>query len=280
MNPYPVTLPPLSGWALILGASSGFGAATALMLARAGVDIIGVHLDRRAGQAGVQRIVEQIQALGHEAWFYNGNAGDAELRRRVLDEVKERFDTRGRGEQVRVMLHSLAFGSLARYFGATSDDQVTMKQIEMTCDVMAHSLVYWTQDLLRRDLLSPQGRIFAMTSTCSQRVWDGYGAVSAAKAALESHIRQIARELGPRGITANGICAGVADTPAARKIPSWSTMSRAAQAQNPHKRLTRPEDVAAALVALAQPCTYWMNGGTIYVDGGEGHCGPETFLEA
>jgi NAD(P)-dependent dehydrogenase (short-subunit alcohol dehydrogenase family) len=279
-NTQPITLPPLSGWALVLGASSGFGAASAKMLARAGVDIIGVHLDRRAAMPEVQKTVDEIQAMGREAWFYNGNAGSEELRCRVLDEVRTRFEQRGKQERVRVVLHSLAFGSLARYFGQTPNDQATLKQLEMTLDVMAHSLVFWVQDLLRRDLLSLEGRIFAMTSTGSQRVWDGYGAVSAAKAALESHIRQIARELGPRGITANAVCAGVTDTPAARKIPSWSTMSRAAQAQNPHKRLTRPEDVAAALVALAQPCTYWMNGNTIYVDGGEGHCGPETFLEA
>ena len=274
----PVKLPPLSGWALILGASSGFGAATALMLARAGVDIVGVHLDRRAGLAEVARLSSEIRSHGREAWFYNGNAGDAEFRERVLGELRTRFAERGRGEQVRVVLHSLAFGSLSRYFGRASEDWVTRKQLDMTCDVMAHSLVYWVQDLLRRDLLSAEGRIFAMTSTGSERVWDGYGAVSAAKAALESHVRQIARELGPRGISANAICAGVTDTPAARKIPCWPTMSRAAQAQNPHKRLTRPEDVAATLVALAQPCTYWLTGNTIYVDGGEGHCGPETFL--
>ena len=274
----PLRLPPLGGWALILGASSGFGAAAARTFARAGVDIVGVHLDRRAGLDEVERIASEIRSRGREAWFYNGNAGDEEFREKVLGELGARFAERGRGEQVRVVLHSLAFGSLSRYFGPESDDWVTRKQLDMTSDVMAHSLVYWVQDLVRRDLLSAEGRILAMTSTGSRRVWDGYGAVSAAKAALESHVRQIARELGPRGITANSICAGVTDTPAARKIPCWETMSRAAQAQNPRKRLTRPEDVAAALVALAQPCTYWLNGNTIYVDGGEGHCGPETFV--
>jgi NAD(P)-dependent dehydrogenase (short-subunit alcohol dehydrogenase family) len=274
----PQKLPPLGGWALILGASSGFGAAAARTFARAGMDIVGVHLDRRAGLGEVERISSDIRSLGREAWFYNGNAGDEEFRQKVLGELGARFAERGRGEQVRVVLHSLAFGSLNRYFGPESHDWVTRKQLDMTSDVMAHSLVYWVQDLVRRDLLSAEGRILAMTSTGSDRVWDGYGAVSAAKAALESHVRQIARELGPRGITANSICAGVTDTPAARKIPCWETMSRAAQAQNPRKRLTRPEDVAAALVALAQPCTYWLNGNTIYVDGGEGHCGPETFL--
>jgi enoyl-[acyl-carrier-protein] reductase (NADH) len=143
----------------------------------------------------------------------------------------------------------------------------------MTCDVMAHSLVYWVQDLLAEDLLSDQGRIFAMTSTGSSQVWKGYGAVSAAKSALESHVRQLAFELGPRGITTNAICAGVTDTPALKKIPDAETMVQVAVRKNPSHRLTRAEDVANALVALAQPCTYWMNGNTIFVDGGEAHSG-------
>ena len=56
-QPTDVPLPPLDGWALILGASSGFGAAAAVALARAGVDIIGVHLDRRATMPNVERII-------------------------------------------------------------------------------------------------------------------------------------------------------------------------------------------------------------------------------
>jgi enoyl-[acyl-carrier-protein] reductase (NADH) len=112
-----------------------------------------------------------------------------------------------------------------------------------------------------------------MTSTGSTQVWQGYGAVSAAKSALESHIRQLALELGPRGITANAICAGVTDTPAMQKIPNAEQMKEVAIRKNPFHRLTRPEDVANALVALAQPCTYWLNGNVLHVDGGEAHSG-------
>jgi enoyl-[acyl-carrier protein] reductase III len=80
---------------------------------------------------------------------------------------------------------------------------------------MAHSLVYWTQDILARKLMTTHGCIFAMTSTGSSEMWGSYGAVSAAKAALESHIRQLAMGLPPQRISANAICAGVTETPAA-----------------------------------------------------------------
>ncbi|MCK6536161.1 MAG: SDR family oxidoreductase [Polyangiaceae bacterium] len=263
-------VPPLDGWALILGASSGFGEAAALALARAGVDIIGVHLDRRGTMPHVERLVVSLREMGREAWFYNVNAADEDKRAEVLDDVNRRFTERGRGEKVRVLLHSLAFGTLKPLVG---EDAVNQKQVDMTCDVMAHSLVYWTQDLLSRQLLSNQGRIFAMTSTGAAQVWRGYGVVSSAKAALESHIRQLALELAPAGITANAICAGVTDTPALKKIPDSDAMREVAIRKNPSHRLTRPEDVGRALVALAQPCTYWLTGNVLYVDGGEAHSG-------
>lgn len=268
-----VPLPALDGWALILGASSGFGEAAARSLAQAGVNIIGVHLDRRATMPQVEQIVAAVKEHGREAWFYNVNAADAGKRASVLDDVAKRFAERGKGEKIRVLLHSIAFGTLKPFIESELSDSVNQKQIDMTCDVMAHSLVYWVQDIVHRDLISDQGRIFAMTSTGAAQVWRGYGAVSAAKAALESHIRQLALELGPRGITANAICAGVTDTAALKKIPDNETMVGVAIRKNPSHRLTRPEDVSRALVALAQPCTYWLNGNVLYLDGGEAHSG-------
>jgi NAD(P)-dependent dehydrogenase (short-subunit alcohol dehydrogenase family) len=113
------------------------------------------------------------------------------------------------------------------------------------------------------------GRIFAMTSSGSSRVIPNYGAVSAAKAALEAHCRQLAAELAPRGITVNALRGGVTDTPALRRIPGHERIIEGALARNPTGRLTRPEDVARALVALAGPDTYWVTGNVINVDGGE-----------
>ena len=71
-----------------------------------------------------------------------------------------------------------------------------------------------------------------MTSAGGTRVWPTYGAVSAAKATLESHCRQLALELGAHGITANAIRAGVTDTPALRKIPGNEKMVAAATERN------------------------------------------------
>ena len=103
---------------------------------------------------------------------------------------------------------------------------------------MGHSLVYWVQDCLRAGLFDWGGRIFAMTSAGGTRAIPNYGPVSAAKAILEAHIRQLALELAPAGITANAILAGVTDTPALRLIPGHEKLMEIARQRNPHKRLT------------------------------------------
>lgn len=263
----------LDGWALILGASSGFGAAASIELARAGCDIAAVHLDRRATQPQADELAERIRDIGREARFYNTNAADPARRDNVLDDLEVRLREQGTQARVSVLMHSLAFGSLLPFVDDDAGQETELRQLEMTSDVMAHSLVGWVQALVRRKMLVEGGRVFAMTSTGSWSAWRGYGAVSAAKAALEAHVRQLAVELAPRGITVNAICAGVTDTPALRKIPTADDMVAVALRKNPHGRLTRPDDVARALVALAQPSTYWMTGNVIQVDGGEAIAG-------
>lgn len=254
-------------WALILGASSGFGEATAIELARSGMNIFGVHFDRKSTLPHVEEVTGKIRELGREAVFFNINAADAEKRSAVLDEMGAQLkETSG---SVRVLLHSLAFGTLKLFAAENAKDEISQPQMEMTLDVMANSLVYWTQELVQRKLMGEGGRIYAMTSSGGTRVLPNYGAVSAAKASLESHIRQLAVELAPQGITANAIRAGVTDTPALRKIPGSDQLLEIAAQRNPSKRLTTPQDIGKAIVILCHRDTYWMTGNTIGVDGGE-----------
>ncbi|HXV83151.1 MAG TPA: SDR family oxidoreductase [Candidatus Binatia bacterium] len=256
-------------WALILGASSGFGEAISLELAEAGMHIFGIHLDRKSTLENVDRIIGQIKDKGRKAVFFNINASDLEKRRETLGQIEETLKENDNPSGIKVLVHSLAFGTLKPYIASSQKEMVTDTNINMTLDVMAHSLVYWTQELVSRKLMVEGGRIFAMTSAGGHRVWKTYGPVSAAKAALESHIRQLAVELAPLGITANSIQAGVTETPALSKIPGSDIIVENALRVNPSGRLTRPKDVAEAIVSLSAKGTHWITGNVIKVDGGE-----------
>jgi NAD(P)-dependent dehydrogenase (short-subunit alcohol dehydrogenase family) len=257
---------PFAGeWAIILGASSGFGAATARALARHGMGVVGVHLDRKATLPLAEAVANDVRAADAPAHFFNVNAADDEKRVQVCERTRELTG----GRPLRVIMHSLAFGTLKPFVGGDPAQQTTKAQLEMTLDVMAHSLVYWVQDLRARGLVGDGTRIFAMTSSGGTRVMPFYGAVSAAKAALESHVRQLALELGAEHVAVNAIRAGVTDTPAVRKIPIAETLLGEARRRNPGGRLTEPEDVAQAIVALSLPGTGWISGNVIGVDGAE-----------
>jgi enoyl-[acyl-carrier protein] reductase III len=250
-------------WALVLGASSGFGEACARAMAGAGYNIFGVHLDRRAGLEHVRELKADILATGRKAQFFNINAADPEKMEDTLRAMTEEMEE---GEEIGVLMHSLAFGTLRNYVG---EGAVSISQMDMTLRVMAHSLVDWTQATIRLGLLGRDGRVFAMTSSGSTRVIPSYGPVSAAKCALEAHCRQLAFELAPMGITVNALRGGVTDTPALRKIPGNDLIIESALKKNPSGRLTTPEDVAAAALALCSPHGHWITGNVINVDGGE-----------
>lgn len=256
-------------WALILGASSGFGAATALELARNGVNIIGLHLDRGPGLEAVKKLVVELESFGVQVHYTNMNIANTEKRTDAIARIKATIAAVPDGPQIlHVVMHSVAFGSLLPFIGEVSKT-LSQAQVEMTLDVMANSLVYWAQDLWRAGLLGKGSRFFSMTSAGSVTVFETYGAVSAAKAALESHTRQLALEMAKHGVLANTIMAGVTDTAALRKIPGSDKLVEGATRRNPSGRLTTTTDIAKTIRALSDPEIVWINGATIVVDGGE-----------
>ncbi|NQY90386.1 MAG: SDR family oxidoreductase [Deltaproteobacteria bacterium] len=252
-------------WAVVLGASSGFGSAVSARLAAEGYNICGVHLDRRSTMPLADRAREAVEEAGVEALFFNVNAVDRDKMTLVLDQLEPLAGADG----VSLLFHSLAFGSLAPLVGEDASASARDSQMAMTLNVMASSLVAWTQELAWRRLLGEGSRVMAMTSAGSTRAAPSYGMVSAAKAALEAYVRQLALELGPRGVAVNAIRAGVTDTPALAHIPGAADLKEHARSVNPGGRLTEPGDIAELVSLLMQPGGTWLTGNVLGVDGGE-----------
>ena len=251
-------------WAIILGCSTGHGAATAKQLATEGYGIIGFHLDSGSIKKDAAKLQEEIASLNsNRVKFWNENAADKEVMFSKMEEIKTILDN----GKVKLLMHSIAFGSTTNFFHPTP---VRQRQMDMTQHVMAHCLIYWTQALLENNLLTSGSRILGLTSEGSYKAIEGYGPVGVAKASLEAVVRQIGWELGSQGITANTIQAGITPTRALTKISTdWEDWVERTKERNPMKRVTTPEDVAGLVSLLLNDKADFVNCSTIFCDGGE-----------
>ena len=251
-------------WAIILGCSTGHGAAISKQLASEGYGIIGFHLDRGAIKKEAKELEKEIASINNaKVKFWNENAADKEV---MLKRIPEIVSLIGDGK-VKLLMHSIAFGSTTNFFKPTP---VRQRQMDMTQHVMVHCLIYWTQAILNEKLFTSGSRILGLTSEGSYKAMEGYGPVGVAKASLEAVIRQIGWELGKKGITANTIQAGITPTRALTKISEdWEDWIETTKKRNPMKRVTTPKDVAGLVSLLMSEKADFVNCSTIFCDGGE-----------
>ena len=258
----------MSEWVLLLGGSTGHGAATAKKLAGDGYGIIAFHFDRGDAKKIAEETIAEVNQLSNgRCHYFNRNAASEE----TIDEYLPKISEITKGASLKLLLHSIAFGTTTNFFG---EKPVTQRQMDMTVHVMGNSLLYWTQKLFSEKLLGEGSRVMGLTSEGNYLAMEGYGPVSVAKVAMEAIIRQIGWELGQYGITANAVQAGVTPTRALTKITDkWEDWIENTKKRNPMHRTTTPEDIAGTVSMLLKPEADFINCSIIYCDGGEHRSG-------
>tara|TARA_B100001989_G_scaffold108901_1_gene76423 strand:+ start:660 stop:1442 length:783 start_codon:yes stop_codon:yes gene_type:complete len=258
----------MSKWVLLLGGSTGHGAATAKKLASDGYGIIAFHFDRGEAKKIANKTIKEVKEITKDRCHYFNTNATSE---KTMDEYIPILKKITNGEPLKLLLHSIAFGTTTNFFG---EKPVTQRQMDMTVHVMGNSILYWTQKLFNQGLLSNGSRVIGLTSEGNFLAMEGYGPVSVAKVAMEAIIRQIGWELGSQGITANSVQAGVTPTRALTKITeNWEIWVENTKKRNPMKRTTDPQDVANVISLLLLPEADFINCSIVYCDGGESRSG-------
>jgi enoyl-[acyl-carrier protein] reductase I len=161
-------------------------------------------------------------------------------------------------------VHSIAFAPKDALHGRVVD--VSRDGFLATLDVSCWTfirLAHLAEPLMRRG-----GTLFTMTYYGSQMVVKNYNIMGVAKAALESSVRYMAAELGPKGIRVHAISPGPLATRAASGIPEFDALLDKAREKAPSRSLVSIDDVGVATAFLAHDAAKLITGDTLYVDGG------------
>jgi enoyl-[acyl-carrier protein] reductase I len=162
------------------------------------------------------------------------------------------------------LVHSIAFAPKEALCGRVVD--VPHDGFLTTLDVSCWSFIRMAH--LAEPLMTNGGTLFTMTYYGSQMVVENYNIMGVAKAALESAVRYIAAELGPKGIRVHAVSPGPLATRAASGIPEFDELLEKAQAKAPARALVSIDDVGAATAFLALDAARLITGETLYIDGG------------
>lgn len=261
---------PLAGRvALVTGSSQGIGRATALRLARDGAHCIVTY---RKSEDLAREVVAEIAALGRRAIAVPLDLRDAERVPAVLGEVARAF---GRLDILVASAAATAFRPMA---------EQKLHNLRATFAISVDGFVTAVQQALPLMEGRP-GRIVAISGIDSHQAMTGHGALGAAKAAVESLVRTLALELGPRGITVNGVSPGFVETHSARtyverglgQAPELA-MARVIE-RTPVRRVGTGDDIAAVVAFLASDDAGFVTGQTIIADGGLTIVSPLNALE-
>lgn len=237
--------------ALITGGSRGIGRAIALRLAENGVDIV-VNYVRHRGDA--EKTVEAIEALGRKCLAVKANvARDGDVAA-MFDTIREHHN------RLDFLISNAASGVLKPAM------ELTSRHWDWAMDINARALLCLTQHAVQ--MMGEGGKILGVSSLGAIRAVPMYTAVGASKAALESLVRHLAVELGPRKINVNTISAGVVDTDALKKFPNRNDIIGESLERTPLGRLTTPDDVADLALFLCSDLASMIHGQVVTVDGG------------
>ncbi|MFF9909160.1 SDR family oxidoreductase [Streptomyces sp. NPDC013457] len=247
--------------ALVTGANSGIGKATAIGLGRAGADVVVNYV---AGREAAEEVAAEIASLGVRSAAYEADVSDEGQVVAMMDRMVEEFGT------IDVLVANAGLQRDARL------TDMTMAQWQKVLDVNLTGQFLCAREAVkefRRRGVVPEvslaaGKIICMSSVHQVIPWAGHVNYASSKGGVQMMMQTLAQELAPEKIRVNAVAPGAIKTPINRA--AWETPEARKDLLRliPYDRIGDPDDIANAVVALASDLMDYVVGTTLYVDGG------------
>jgi glucose 1-dehydrogenase len=257
MNPYPLKSQP----ALVTGANSGIGYAVAKALAAAGAPVVVNYV---ADPPSAERVVDEIRTAGGEAMAIHA---DVSREDEVQAMFRKMFDAYG---TIHILVNNAGLQRDASFVEMTLHDWEFVLSVNLTGQFLCAREA--AREFLRRGVVPEvscaAGKILCMSSVHEIIPWAGHVNYAASKGGVMLLMKSLAQELAPHRIRVNSICPGAIRTPI--NTDAWSTPQALSRLLTliPYGRIGEPEDIGRTAVWLASDSADYVNGTSLYIDGG------------
>jgi len=247
--------------ALVTGANSGIGYAVAKALAAAGAPVVVNYV---ADPPSADRVVDEIRTAGGEAMAIRA---DVSREDEVQAMFRKMFDAYG---TIHILVNNAGLQRDARFVDMTLHDWEFVLSVNLTGQFLCAREA--AREFLRRGLVSEvscaAGKILCMSSVHEFIPWAGHVNYAASKGGVMLLMKSLAQELAPHRIRVNSICPGAIKTPI--NTAAWSTPEALSEllTLTPYGRVGEPDDIGRAAVWLASDASDYVNGTSLYIDGG------------
>jgi glucose 1-dehydrogenase len=247
--------------ALVTGASSGIGKGVAIALGEAGADVV-VNYHRGEAQAG--KVVEEIRRFGSRAYAHQTDVSKEDQVHAMFQRMFQEFGT------IDILINNAGFQKDAPF------DEMTLEQWDAVLKVNLTGQFLCAREAVRefkrrgvvKEVSCSAGKIICISSVHELIPWAGHANYAASKGGVMLMMKSLAQEVAPYRIRVNSISPGAIRTPINTGV--WSTRAAYSELMRliPYKRIGEPEDIGRAAVWLASDYADYVNGISLYVDGG------------
>ncbi len=240
--------------AVITGSGRGIGRAIAVRFAAEGADVAINDLDI---QGEARQTLEQVEAQGRKGILIQADLAQTDQARRMIDEAFAQLGP------IDILVNNAGIEKRAMFVDVREEDY------DQVLDVNLKGAFFTTQAFVRQLLAAKRpGKVIHISSVHEELPFPGFSTYCASKGGMQLLTRDMAVELGPYGITVNGIAPGAIATEINRTLLDDRPRLARLLEQIPLGRMGKPEDVAAVAAFLASSDADYVSGSTYYVDGG------------